>query len=139
MKSLLPLLVVVLGGAIYQTTLRKFSSQYSPFLQLSCVYAAACIFCIVSYAFSGSTTNPISKIHWSFLLLAIGVCLVEFGYILAYSSGSALSSFPVQCLTAGTVILILMGTICFSEHFSWRQFFGITLCIAGVFLLQTKK
>lgn len=56
-------------------------------------------------------------------------------FFLLFQRGGPLSAVPA-ILAGGAAIMALAGVVFFHEVLSWQRVFGITLAIAGLFLLR---
>ena len=68
---------------------------------------------------------------------ATGICVGAgtIAFFLLFQRGGPLSSVPV-ILAGGAAIMAIAGILFFREAASWQRLLGITLAIAGLFLLR---
>jgi len=66
-----------------------------------------------------------------------GICVGAgtVAFFLLFQRGGPLSSVPV-ILAGGAAIMAIAGIVFFGEPASWQRLLGITLAIAGLFLLR---
>jgi transporter family protein len=66
-----------------------------------------------------------------------GICVGAgtIAFFLLFQKGGPLSSVPV-ILAGGAAIMAIAGIIFFREPASWQRLLGVTLAIAGLFLLR---
>jgi len=79
------------------------------------------------------------KVDWRRNLYAIltGICVGAgtIAFFLLFQKGGPLSAVPA-ILAGGAAIMAIAGILFFRESASWQRLLGITLAIAGLFLLR---
>jgi len=86
--------------------------------------------------FSGRWNQKFSAEGFYYSALT-GVCVGAgtIAFFLLFQKGGPLSSVPV-ILAGGAAIMAIAGIIFFREPTSWQRLLGVTLAIAGLFLLR---
>ena len=86
--------------------------------------------------FSGRWNQKFSAAGFDYSLLT-GICVGAgtIAFFLLFQKGGPLSSVPA-ILAGGAAIMAIAGMLFFREPASWQRFVGITLAIAGLFLLR---
>lgn len=134
-----PFLVLILGGVSYQLSLKALPSNVSPFALLTCVYGLASVCCAaVVLVISGWTPQAWSR-SLQFLPIvgvALGVIMIEGGYLLSYRAGIPLSTLMLSSVVSVTVILLFIGRCIYSDSLSAVQTLGIVLCLIGIALIK---
>ena len=72
---------------------------------------------------------------WYSVLTGICVGAGTVAFFLLFQKGGPLSSVPV-ILAGGAAIMAIAGIVFFREPASWQRLLGVTLAIAGLFLLR---
>lgn len=86
--------------------------------------------------FSGRWNQKFSNEGFYYSALT-GICVGAgtIAFFLLFQKGGPLSSVPV-ILAGGAAIMAIAGIMFFREPASWQRLLGITLAIAGLFLLR---
>ena len=71
--------------------------------------------------------------------MAVAIVLIELGFLLAYRAGATLSSAFVLSASVVTAALLIIGMMAFKEAVSLKQFAGLVLCLAGIWLLSGNR
>ena len=104
------------------------------------VVEAVAAFSILLYLaflyFSGRWNQKFSREGFYYSALT-GICVGAgtIAFFLLFQKGGPLSSVPV-ILAGGAAIMAIAGIIFFREPASWQRLLGISLAIAGLFLLR---
>jgi len=104
------------------------------------VVEAVAAFSILLYLaflyFSGRWNQKFSSEGFYYSALT-GICVGAgtIAFFLLFQKGGPLSSLPV-ILAGGAAIMAIAGIIFFREPASWQRLLGISLAIAGLFLLR---
>ena len=72
---------------------------------------------------------------WPVVVLAVGVVLIEIGFLLAYRTGSVLQWSGVAVNGAAALLLIPIALVVFRESFTAVRGAGIVLTLTGLVLL----
>lgn len=86
--------------------------------------------------FSGRWAQRFTWVGFKYSVLT-GVCvgLGTLAFFLLFQRGGPLSAVPA-ILAGGAAIMALAGIVFFREPPSWQRLLGVTLAIAGLFLLR---
>ena len=77
-----------------------------------------------------------TKANWATYALAASIVFLEFGYLLVYRVGWPVSTASLICNLTVCCILLFAGLLIYKETISARQFLGIVVCFAGLFLVS---
>jgi transporter family protein len=85
---------------------------------------------------AGRWNQRLSVVGFNYSLLT-GICVGAgtIAFFLLFQRGGALSTVPA-ILAGGAAIMAIAGILFFQEPPSWQRLLGITLAIAGLFLLR---
>lgn len=108
-----------LGGFVVESTAALTIFAYLGFLWLSGRWQQK--FSLVGFGYSALTG------------ICVGAGTVAF--FLLFQRGGPLSAVPA-ILAGGAAIMALAGVLFFQEALSWQRALGITLAVAGLFLLR---
>ena len=99
--------------------------------------AALSILCYLAFLYFGGRWNQKFSIEGFWYSALTGICVGAgtIAFFLLIQKGGPLSSVPV-ILAGGAAIMAIAGIIFFREPASWQRLLGITLAIAGLFLLR---
>jgi transporter family protein len=99
--------------------------------------AALSILCYLAFLYFGGRWNQkfSPEGFWYSALTGICVGAGTIAFFLLFQRGGPLSSVPV-ILAGGAALMAVAGIIFFREPASWQRLLGITLAIAGLFLLR---
>jgi drug/metabolite transporter (DMT)-like permease len=140
-ETLLFLGVAALGNAIYHLGQRTLSPSANPMALLMVVYAVAFGLSAAAAPFFRAAPGAgawAGLVSWQTLALAVGVVLIELGFILAYRTGSVLQWSGVAVNGASTLLLIPIALVVFREPFSPTRLGGILLTLSGLWLLARR-
>ena len=103
------------------------------------VEASAALSILLYLAFlwlSGRWNQNFSMPGFNYSVLT-GICVGAgtIAFFLLFQKGGPLSAVPV-ILAVGAAIMAIAGIVFFREPVSWQRLLGITLAIAGLFLLR---
>src|SRR5437660_10668684 len=86
--------------------------------------------------FGGRSNQKFSAARFNYSLLT-GICVGAgtIAFFLLFQKGGPLSAVPA-ILAGGAAIMAIAGILFFHEAASWQRLLGITLAIAGLFLLR---
>ncbi|HWQ07597.1 MAG TPA: hypothetical protein VN436_00755 [Holophaga sp.] len=123
---------------VYHIGQKTLPPAANPMTLLMGVYLFAFLLSAIAAPFfsSGPAADGLRAwLSWPVVVLAVGVFLIEIGFLLAYRTGGALQWSGAAVNGAAALILIPIAVYGFSESFSWADLSGITLVIAGLVLL----
>jgi bacterial/archaeal transporter family protein len=128
----------VLYGA-HQIFTRLAAERISDGLGGFVVEASAALSILLYLAFlglSGRWNQKFSMPGFNYSVLT-GICVGAgtIAFFLLFQKGGPLSSVPA-ILAGGAAIMAIAGIMFFREPVSWQRLLGVTLAIAGLFLLR---
>lgn len=134
----LPILLAVTGGVVYHTAAKSIPKDLAPGLVLTVAYAVALAISIAAYVVLplGGETAARRLAHPAVFGLGLGAAMIELGYVLTYRAAWPISTASVIVNGLVAAILIPVGLLVFHEGMSVRRSAGITLCLAGLWLLR---
>ena len=135
---ILPILLAVTGGVVYHTAAKSIPKDLAPGLVLTVAYAVALAISVAAYIALplGGDATPRRLAHPAVLALGLGAAIIELGYVLTYRAAWPISTASVIVNGLVAALLIPVGLLVFHEGMSVRRTAGITLCIAGLWLLR---
>ena len=139
MKStLLFLFVAALGNFSYHIGQKALPSNANPMVLLMVIYAIAFGFCAALLPFFRGT-ETLSEMNllsiWQIWLVALGVLLIEIGFLLAYRSGGSVQWSGVAVNGAAALLLIPVAIFVFRESLSLEKIIGIVTTLVGLYFL----
>ena len=136
------LLIAALGNGLYhfgQKSLHDVAAN--PLLILSVYYALAWALCMLAMPWFGkvewSAIGTLAS-NWRVWLVALGILLIELGFLLAYQSGGSVQWSGVAVNGLAALLLFPLGLWLFREAFSWHKVLGILLTLSGLYFLVKK-
>jgi drug/metabolite transporter (DMT)-like permease len=139
--ALLPLLLTILGGALYHLSSKSVPCTIHPLSAIILAYAAAIALCLLAapfYQTDQSFTASFKEIGWAAIGIGAGAALIEVGFLLAYRAGWQLSVTSIIVNVSVALILIPFGLALFREKLSVWKVLGIVLCLAGLILISKR-
>jgi multidrug transporter EmrE-like cation transporter len=133
-----PILLAVTGGVVYHTAAKSIPKDVAPGLVLTVAYAVALVISVAAYLALplGGDTAPRRLAHPAVLALGLGAAMIELGYVLTYRAAWPISTASVVVNGLVAALLIPVGLLVFREGMSVRRTAGITMCLAGLWLLR---
>lgn len=139
--SLWPLLMTIIGGALYHLSSKSVPRTLHPLSAIIIAYAAAIALCLVAalfYQADESFAASFREIGWAAIGLGAGAAMIEVGFLLAYRAGWQLSVTSIIVNVSVAVILIPVGLALFRERLSGWNVLGIVFCLIGLMLISKK-
>lgn len=132
-ETVLFLAVAAVGNVVYHLGQKTIPQGANPMFVLMVVYAIAFVLCAAASPFFGGGHSQLAS--WPVLVLALGVVLIEIGFLLAYRTGSVLQWSGVAVNGAAALLLIPIALTVFRETFTVVRGAGIVLTVFGLVLL----
>ena len=132
------LFVAALGNFSYHIGQKALPSNANPMVLLMVIYAIAFGFCAALLPFfKGTETLSVMNILsvWQIWLVALGVLLIEIGFLLAYRSGGSVQWSGVAVNGAAALLLIPVAIFVFRESLSLEKIIGIVTTLIGLYFL----
>ncbi|WP_165010113.1 EamA family transporter [Neisseria yangbaofengii] len=142
-KYILFLLIAALGNTAYHLGQKSLHNQTAnPMLLLAVYYLAAMIICLAAMPFFGSSGSwkqaTLLLSNAKVWLVALGIILIELGFLLAYQAGGSAQWSGVAVNGMAALLLIPLSIFLFHESFSWNKLTGIILTLLGLYVLVKK-
>ena len=98
--------------------------------------ALTIVFYLAFLWFSGRWDQKVTWVGVNYSVLT-GICVGAgtVAFFLLFQRGGPLSAVPA-ILAGGAAIMAVAGILFFNEAMSWQRMLGVTLAIAGLFLLR---
>jgi drug/metabolite transporter (DMT)-like permease len=140
MKPILVFLAVAaLGNAIYHLGQKAIPAQANPMAVLMGLYLVAFLVAAAAFPFfQGPLSLRAQVLSWPVVTVAVGVVLIEAGFLLAYRTGGSLQWSGVAVNATSALLLVPVAVVCFRESFSPVRALGIALTLAGMVLMARK-
>ncbi len=137
---IMPILLVILSNVFYHMFSKNTPSDVNPFLALIATYGVALVSSILLFFLTKkeSLIMEMSKMNISNFLLGLAVLGVEGGYLLMYRNGWEISKGSLIANMCVSVIMLFVGWLLYKEGLSMKKLAGIAICIAGMFIINTK-
>ena len=135
------MVMAVVSTVLYHMFLKVIPGNVNPFVGLGVAYvAAAALCCVLALVFppAGGIAASLRQVNWASLALAVSLVGIEAGYLLVYRAGWNISVASITGNALVAIALLPVGRWLFSERVSTSQFFGVGLCLAGLFLLTRR-
>nr|WP_320131884.1 hypothetical protein [uncultured Holophaga sp.] len=135
---LLFLLLAALGNATYHLGQKTLPQGSNPMAVLMAVYALAFLMSALALPlFAGGAGVPLLRqvASWPVLALAVGVFLIELGFLLAYRSGASLQWSGSAVNGVSALLLVPIALLVFKEAWAPGRLLGILLTLGGLFLM----
>lgn len=132
------LFIAVLGNVVYHMGQKSLAPGTNPMLVLMAVYAAAFVLAALAVPFFRNAAPGLlfrQILTWPVLAIALGVLLIEIGFLLAYRSGGSLQWSGVAVNGMAALLLVPVAFFIFREKFSLVRVMGIVLTLSGMTLL----
>ena len=134
-----PVLIVICANTIYHTSSKSTPTDINPFASLVLSYVVAAAISLICFFVTSGQRNlfaEFGKANWATLTLAAALVFLEFGYICVYRAGWKISMASLVANLSVACILLILGLLLFKETITPRQFLGIAVCGAGLFLIK---
>jgi drug/metabolite transporter (DMT)-like permease len=135
----LPLALAVGGNVLYHFGQKTMPRDAPAIVATLVAYLVAGITCVALLPVFDPTLTLASArkaLHWSPLLVGVGIVGVELGFLLAYRANWPISSASLVTTVLLTVVLVPAGALFFREGWSASRALGLVLCLAGLWLLK---
>ena len=138
-QMLWPVLVVVGANTIYHISAKSTPDGFNPFASLVLTYAIAGAVSLIMFFLTAEQKNilqEMTKANWATYALSASIVFLEFGYIMVYRAGWPVSTASLICNLTVCCLLLFAGLLLYKESISAKQFMGILVCFAGLFLVS---
>ena len=138
-QMLWPVLVVVGANTIYHISAKSTPEGFNPFASLILTYAIAGGVSLIMFFLTAEQKNilqEMTKANWATYALSASIVFLEFGYIMVYRASWPVSTASLICNLTVCCLLLFAGLLLYKESISAKQFMGIMVCFAGLFLIN---
>lgn len=143
MKSTLWFLfIAALGNFSYHIGQKALPQNANPMMLLMVIYAIAFASCAALLPFfkDAETLSVVQLLSvWQIWLVALGVLLIEIGFLLAYRGGGSLQWSGVAVNGAAALMLIPVAIFVFRESLSLDKIIGIATTLIGLYFWSKSK
>jgi drug/metabolite transporter (DMT)-like permease len=135
--ELIPVIMIIVGGALYHLCQKATPSGLNPFLALAISFGLASLGCLSLFVRKhGFALAELRRVNWTCIALAVTLVLIESGYLIGYRAGLKLNLTSFACNSVIALVLLAVGTFFCGERLSFRAGSGMALCVAGLLLLR---
>ena len=129
--------LAITANVFYHLCMKFTHPDAHPIGSLAVSYAVAAAACLVYLAFFAETPfrSAFSHINWAAFALGISICVLEFGFLLAYRSGWNISLAALYVNVAVGLVLLPIGLWFFKDRLSVYNLAGVAFAVAGLLLL----
>lgn len=134
----LAVILAIAGSVVYHLSIKFVPSGVNPFLSLSVSYGIALLLCLPGiYLYEGSRNFQV--LNWSVAGVALGMLVIEIGFLLLYRAGGHLGISSLLTNAASTLLLLPIGLLFFREAFSVTRLLGMGIALCGLWLMMPRK
>lgn len=136
------IILTVVSNVLYHIFLKILPPGIHPVTSLVILYGSALVPCLLYLLFFPPVEGLFSsfqKISWANVGVGLAIVGLELGFILAYRAGWNVSLAGIVSASTVAIILLPIGAIAFREKISLLNLLGVTLCIAGLLLVNSGK
>ena len=133
-----PILIVLLSSTFYNICMKSMPSDINPFGLLMITYVGAAIISAIIFVFvvgPSDVGTEISKVNWTYIILAFAIVGLEVGYVFVYRAGWTISTASVVSNICIACVLLIVGYMLYKENVSLNQVMGIIVCMVGLILI----
>lgn len=135
----IPVGIIVFSNVFYHLSMKSTPANINTFASLVVTYAIASISSLAMYFITvknPSLMNEYQHLTWSSVVLGISVIGLEFGFILMYKMGWAISAGEIVAASLLAVVLLFVGYFLYDEPINLQKIAGIVICLSGLYLLS---
>jgi drug/metabolite transporter (DMT)-like permease len=132
-------LVAIIGATSYQVIVKKVPSDLNPLVSMIGIYVMVLPVCLILLLILGRGLDlgaEIHKLSWRQPALAVGVIMMEIGYLLMYRNGWTLSTGNLVTGAIINILLVFADVFVMGAKLNAKTVAGIALCLLGVGLLN---
>ena len=137
-----PILLIIASNVCYNISAKSTPGGVNPFASLLVTYLVSAlatgVLLVASAVGKDGVLVQFRQINWSSVVLGLSLVGLEFGYIMAYRAGWAVSIGSLVANIGLAVILVFVGALFYKEKITGYQAIGILLCLAGLVFLNLK-
>jgi len=132
------MILTIVSNIGYHLSQRSINSRTNPLVSLILTYLTAIIATLIVLPFfrpEGTLAEQIKSANWATYALGLAAVGLEFGFLLVYRAGWKISFAALFSNVMVTLLLIPLGLMVFKEHLEPKKMIGMTLAIAGLYLI----
>lgn len=131
------LVLIILSSILYHNISKNIPLGTNSFLSLAISYGVACIFSLVLFSLDhNNLKSELHNLNWTSFVLGFAIFGIELGYILLYKNGWDISTSSLTLSSITSILLLFIGIIFYRESISLTNFFGVIICLVGLFLIK---
>ena len=133
-------LVAIIGATSYQIVVKKVPSDLNPLVSMIGIYIMVLPICLILLLVLGRGLDLSAEIHklsWRQPALAVGVIMMEIGFLLMYRNGWTLSTGNLVTGAVINILLVFVEVFGMGAELQIKSIVGIVLCLVGVRLLNS--
>lgn len=134
-----PILLIVCANTAYNIITKSTPNSANAFLSLTVTYLVGALVSLIAYFISAQGKSlPVAfrELNWTSYFLGFAIVGLETGYLFLYRAGWKISIGSLVANILLAVVLIVVGVLFYKEALGLKQVVGITLCIAGLVLVN---
>lgn len=138
MNAYIPILIIVGANICYHICAKSTSAEINPYASLIFTYGVGIASAAVLYFITSSEKNLITefcRMNWATIVLGFAIVGLEAGNIYMYKMGWNINIGSLLCNILLAVALIIIGFLLYHETMSFRQIFGMVLCLGGIIFI----
>ena len=138
----LAMAIAITGQVLYHFMQKQVAPGAHPVLALIAFYLGAAVLSLplfLLFPLQAPLAQAVGGLGGAVWGVAVSIVLIELGFLLAYRAGGTLSSAFVLSAAVVTAALLIVGMMVFKEAVSLKQFAGLVLCLAGIWLLSGNR
>lgn len=135
------LVVAIVSTFGYHLVIKLTPGAVNPLLSLAVSYAVVTAVFAVGAALVPDGVplrDSLRQVNWTAPALAVTIVGLDLGFLLLYRSGFELSLGQIVTQSVAALLLIAVGVAVFRERLSPANLAGITLCVAGLWLISRR-
>ena len=139
LNMFVPVGIIVFSNVFYHISMKSTPANINTFASLVITYAIASISSLAMYFFTVKNPDLMAEyqhLNWSSIVLGISVIGLEFGFILMYKVGWAISAGEIVAASFLAIVLLFVGYFIYGEPISLQKICGIVICLSGLYLLS---
>ena len=119
--------------------MKSMPSDINPFGLLMITYVGAAIISAIIFVFAAGPSDvgtEISKVNWTYIILAFAIVGLEVGYVFVYRAGWTISTASVVSNICIACVLLIVGYLLYKENVALNHVMGIVVCMVGLILIN---
>ncbi len=137
-NMLWPLLLLVGSNTLYQICAKSVPEKANAFGSVTVTYLIGALITGTIFLVSVKPANALAelgKINWASFVLGLAIVGLEAGTVFLYRAGWKVSVGSTIANISLAVVLLFVGALLFREQITVRQFVGVAVCAAGLWLV----